>query len=296
MQIPRYAITALCGIGFMLGSVVGCNLVLPGTSSSSGSGTSGSGGTASGDSNETGTDGTNGAGANATEITCIAPQGVTGELATAKIYIEHHAADEDTGVHGIVGADGNSETCIFDSNDDLILAIRPQGNLQDLGVADTFFESREPPNSDPSFAIDDILGMFPAGTYTITGVSAVDGQSLAGTAIFTHTIPAAPVINSPSEGEVVSPVDLVVTWEPVTGTIRGEGVEITGYEVIITKDVDEDPNSFARPVLDVHLLPSETSLTVPNEFLESGMPYELEVLAIEFSGNQTIEIVFFETE
>jgi hypothetical protein len=229
-------------------------------------------------------------------VTCAPPQGEIGEYETAKIYIEHNATDEDTGVHGIVGADGTSETCIFDSSGELILAVRPQGNLGDLGVADTFFESREPPNSEPGFAADDILAMFPEGTYTITGVSAVDGQSLEGTALFTHAIPQPPVITSPEEDQVVSTDNLVISWEAVTQTIDGEAVDITGYEVIVPKDVDEDPSSFARPVLDVHLPPSETTLTVPNEFLEPGTPYELEVLAIEFSGNQTIAIIFFGTE
>jgi len=38
-----------------------------------------------------------------------------------------------------------------------------------------------------------------------------------------------------------------------------------------------------------------TSLTVPSEFMEPGTEYELEVLALEKSGNQTISVLFFET-
>lgn len=266
---PRIALLA---VSFTAAVVVGCGFVAP-------------------DPN-----GSNGAGTDTDTITCVPPQGTTGEFETAKIYIEHNATDEDTGVHGIVGVGGTREACIFDSSGQLILAIKPQGNLGDLGVADTFLESREPPNTEPGFTIDDILAKFPEGTYTITGVSSVDGQSLTGTALFTHTIPEAPVITSPGEDAVVSPNNLVVSWEPVTQSFRGEAVDITGYEVIITKDVDDDPNGFSRPTLSVHVPPSQTSLTVPNEFLETGAPYELEVLVIEFSGNQTIGIIFFETE
>lgn len=264
------ALVAVCGV-FLL-TVTGCMPVTPGPG------------------------GSNGGGNGSNAVTCAPPQGTPEEFETAKIYIEHNATDEDTGLHGIVGADGTSETCIFDSSGELILAIKPQGNLGDLGVADTFFESREPDNTEPGFGIDDILSLFPEGTYTITGVSAVDGQSLTGTALFTHTIPEAPVITSPEEDAVVAPTNLVVSWEPVTGAIRGENVNITGYEVIITKEVDDDPNSLARPTFDVHVPPSQTSLTVPDEFLEPETEYELEVLAIEFSGNQTIAISFFETE
>ena len=38
------------------------------------------------------------------------------------------------------------------------------------------------------------------------------------------------------------------------------------------------------------------ALAVPEEFLEAGTEYELEVLALEVSGNQTISVSFFETE
>ena len=39
-----------------------------------------------------------------------------------------------------------------------------------------------------------------------------------------------------------------------------------------------------------------TSLTVAPEFLESGKPYKVEVLAIEVGGNQTITEVSFVTQ
>jgi hypothetical protein len=38
-----------------------------------------------------------------------------------------------------------------------------------------------------------------------------------------------------------------------------------------------------------------TSLTIPPELLDSGTEYELEILAIEKSDNQTISLIFFET-
>jgi hypothetical protein len=44
------------------------------------------------------------------------------------------------------------------------------------------------------------------------------------------------------------------------------------------------------------VLPSVTSLSVPHEFLEPRTGYELEVLALEISGNQTISVLFFQTQ
>lgn len=72
-------------------------------------------------------------------------------------------------------------------------------------------------------------------------------------------------------------------------------VDITGYEVIVTKEVEDDPNGFSRPTYDVHLPASVNSLSVPAEFLEADTVYELEVLALEESGNQTISVGFFKT-
>ena len=89
--------------------------------------------------------------------------------------------------------------------------------------------------------------------------------------------------------------DLAIAWDPVTETVDGGPVDITGYEVIVTKEVEDDPHGFSRPTLDVHLPPDVLQLTVPVEFLEPNTIYELEVLALEVSGNQTISVGFFKT-
>ncbi len=75
----------------------------------------------------------------------------------------------------------------------------------------------------------------------------------------------------------------------------GGPVDITGYEVIVTKEDFNDPHGFSKPIYDVHVLPTVNSLSVPVEFLEPGTVYELEVLALEVSGNQTISVGFFQT-
>ena len=122
-----------------------------------------------------------------------------------------------------------------------------------------------------------------------------DGTSLTGFATFTHDIPAAPTITSPLEDAVVVVDNLAIEWNDVTQTVDGRAVTITGYEVIITKDVKDDPNGFSRPTYDVHVPPDRNRLSVPIEFLERRTVYELEVLALEKSGNQTISVLFFKT-
>lgn len=120
---------------------------------------------------------------------------------------------------------------------------------------------------------------------------------------FTHVIPAEPEITHPplvpdldeADPPVLDGAGLVVRWEPVTATIEGSAVEITGYQVIVTEEEAEDPNGWARPIYDVHVDPEVTALAVPAGFVRAGTLYEVEVLAIELSGNQTISVGFFRT-
>jgi hypothetical protein len=233
--------------------------------------------------------------------TCTAAQAETVTIATAKLIIEYNATDGDLGVHGAFDDHGWSELCVYDPNGTLVLAVNPQSQLKDLTMAGIFFESREPELSEFSFA--DLAAQFPEGQYEVRGTN-FDGTVLTGAATFSHDVPAAPTITAPALAEdvetadevVVSTTDLVIEWEDVTETVDGNPVAITGYEIIITKEEHDDPHGFSRPVFDVHVPADRNRLSVPVEFFEASTVYELEVLALEESGNQTITVGFFTTE
>jgi hypothetical protein len=214
-------------------------------------------------------------------------------LPATKLFIEHNSTDEDTGVHGLFDGVDWTKLCVYDPSGRLALEVEPNRQLRTQSISGIFFESAEPPNDE--VPIEEILARFPEGLYSVRG-RAKDGRRLTGAAIFTHAIPAGPIIIFPKDGDVVPSSGLVVMWNHVTTTITGRPINRTGYEVIITKDVPNDPNGFSRPTLDVHVPPSVTSLTIPNEFLEPGSRYELEVLALEVSGNQTLTSLFFQTQ
>jgi hypothetical protein len=232
-------------------------------------------------------------GALAQDDDCSSSGGPAVKLPAAKLIIEHNATDEDTGVHGLFDGVNWTKLCVYDPDGVQILVVQPKGQLREQSISGIFFESAEPPNSEVS--IDEFKSRFPEGLYAVRG-RAKDGRRLTGAAQFTHTIPAAPVIAFPQDGGVVDASNLVVSWNPVTMTLDGKPLNPTGYQVIITKDVKDDPNGFSRPTFDVHVLPSVTSLTVSKEFLEPKTTYELEVLALEASGNQTISVLFFQTQ
>jgi hypothetical protein len=231
---------------------------------------------------------------------CPPEEGPTTEIGAAKLIIEYNFTDQDAGVHGAFDADGWRVLCVFDPDGRQVLEVGPRGQLQDLSMGAIFFESREPPRSEFSFS--DLQAAFPEGQYSVRAES-YDGKILAGEATFTHDVPAAPEITSPGLAEEpegtganpIAPDDLVVTWDEVAETLDGEPVDITGYEVIVTKEDAEDPNGFSQPIYDVHVPPAASQLSVPPEFLEADTVYELEVLALEVSGNQTISVGFFKT-
>ncbi len=222
------------------------------------------------------------------------------EWEVAKIYIEHNATDEDTGLHGLIGGEPWRSVCVTAPDGTQLWGMEPADRLQDLGVSDFFWESNEPP--DDEYSIDDLQADFPEGRYVVAGTG-VDGVDRIAEAIFTHAIPAEPEITEPplvgdieeESPPVVDAGGLVIRWKPVDETITGGPVTITGYQIIVTDEEAEDPNGWARPVYDVHVDPGVTALSIPDEFLKSGTLYELEVLAIETSGNQTISVGFFRT-
>jgi len=234
------------------------------------------------------------------QIACMPAQGATATIASAKLYVEYNATDEDLGVHGAFDDHGWSELCVYAPDGALVLAVRPQGQLKDLTMAGIFFESREPPVDE--FSFEDLKVRFPEGQYEIRATN-FDGTGLTGAATFTHDIPKPPAVTYPpivdeeNAGDVQVPrTGLIVEWEDVTETVAGDPVLITGYEVIISKVEHDDPHGYSKPIFDVHVPPDRNSLSISPEFLEPGTLYELEVLALEESGNQTITVGFFTTE
>jgi len=201
-----------------------------------------------------------------------------------EFFFELNDTDQDLGVQLNLGGEPWSELAIFDPCGNRILEVEGEDSLGDFGLSDFFFESNEP--SFDEISREEILATFPAGKYRFVGCT-VEGDRLEGTAMLTHDIPDAPVIGSPEEDEMVDPDDVVVRWQEVT---TPAGIEIVAYQVIVTNEED------SRFRYDVRVPADVTSLSVPAEFFEDGTEYELEVLAVEKGGNQTISILFFTTE
>jgi hypothetical protein len=226
----------------------------------------------------------------------------THTLQSSYLYVEDNAGDGDLGVHGYFDDHGWKELCIYDPAGELVLHVLPSGRMGKLGIAGVFFESLEPVYTDWSY--EDLKADFPEGEYSVKGLN-WDGKALAGAANFTTLVPLPPKIVRPAtvpEADAgplpaVPVADLIVEWMPVTKSRDERVPQITGYQVWINKENHEDPNGFSRPVFDLHLGPDRTMITVPAAFFDANSVYELEILAIEESGNQTIAgASYFRTE
>jgi len=203
----------------------------------------------------------------------------------ARLIIEYNASARDIGVQFFLDAEEWQNIRILDPLDNEIFEATAKGRLLTQGGGtELFLESVEPERRD--LTLTQFFANFPAGIYRFRGTTP-EGDRLYGNVRFTHVIPAGPVITLPvpaGEGECTAnvPIPAVVAWNGVTTTIKGQPLDVDRYEVIVETD-NEDAN------FDVHLpAGSDTSVTVPAEFLEPGRDYVFEVLAIEAGGNQTI--------
>jgi hypothetical protein len=125
---------------------------------------------------------------------------------------------------------------------------------------------------------------FPEGRYSFVART-LDGRRLIGSDRLTHDIARRPVVLAPSRNAVVDAAAVVVSWRPVT---KPSGIRIVRYRVVVSKDG-------TNRELGMDLTPQVTSVTIPAAFLEPGAKYDVEVVARESSGNETVTEVPFRT-
>ncbi len=201
-------------------------------------------------------------------------------LEEAKIFIEFNDTDQDVGVH--IFLDGEWESIrITDPQGRVIFNVAGVNALGEIGLSELFVEGEEP--SLDELPLAELFALFPEGLYTFEGRSE-DGERVRAKARFSHRIPGAPNILTPQEGVPQDRTNTVINWEPVTSPA---GVEIAGYEVIVSGDGIAEMSIKVPAWL--------THLRVPPEILRPGREYGFEVLTIEKNGNQTIFEGSFET-
>jgi hypothetical protein len=184
----------------------------------------------------------------------------------ARIFFEFNSTDNDLGVQVLLDGDAWNRLGILDPRGERILEITAEGRLGELGLTELFFESDEP-------SPEEVLALFRAGNYEFEGET-VEGDELEGEARLSHKLPPAPIIVTPSfPGQELDRTNTVIEWQAIPG--------IAGFEVIVE-------NEDAGAEMTVPLPATTTRLHVPEEFLDPGTGYKVEVLAIAENGNKTI--------
>jgi hypothetical protein len=200
------------------------------------------------------------------------------------LFIETNQTDGDAGLQMKLDGEKWRQLKVHDPKGrKVMMEAKGKGRLRNWGLTELFFETDEPPFD--NFPFSKFKKRFPEGKYTFTGRT-VGGRKMVGSDRFSHLVPDGPVVTSPTEGEQVDPNAFTVSWEPVT---TPDGLEIVRYIVVVTQ---EDPER----ELSMDLLPGATSASIPAQFLNPSSETEVEVLAREKSGNQTITEVQFATK
>ena len=222
----------------------------------------------------------------------------------ANIHFETNASACDMGIQLIFDTEGIIEGFVRSPEGSNIYAFESKAGLKRIGgQTEGFLEGVEPQitellsalGCDPSdeeeeISIDKLFNAFPAGPYTFKGTGKDDAK-FKGQAILSHAIPAGAKITAPADGTVVPDnAPLLIDWEAVSEPILPNlgPVDIVGYHVVVVEGGGE-----ALPQFDVDVPETETSVTVPAEYLKPNTFYDFEVLSTEASGNQTISEGFF---
>ena len=213
----------------------------------------------------------------------------------AKLIIEHNATDNDTGFQIFLDADGWEKLQIVGPAG-LVAEFLPAGHMTELGMTELFLETVEPANV--KIPLDKILEKMPEGEYqfiaTASKMSDIKGQ-ITGKAILSHKIPDGVTLVTPPEGTSVPMGNIMMEWKASNKAINGSGLNIIAYQLIIEKDEEPHKRMIGKRGLSMYLPASTTAIAVDMAFFEAATPYKWEVLAIEESGNQTLQSGTFKT-
>lgn len=194
---------------------------------------------------------------------------------------------------------------IADSDGQPVFGGALSGAAADQTASELTFASRPShpyaPEEYPGETLDSFLARYPAGEYTFTGTTD-DGTIVTSTATLTHDIPAHPDVRVRVDHD-----DVKVAWRPVNDCfddVDCDEVEIVEYAVKFSEE-DVTREYFADGAFtngdsrytEMHVLPDQICrrrmcrIEMDGEFFVPGNTYEVQVFALEASGNSTYRSV-----
>jgi hypothetical protein len=185
----------------------------------------------------------------------------------AEIFLEQNATDQDTEVVLLAkGGDvGLRRLWIFSPTRQLIYRFVSPGTGNNIGGREIVIESPEPVN------LEVILKAYPEGVYTFVGKDYND-QWLYSQTTLVHDIPLPVTITFPAEESEVPRFDFEVVWE--------SAIPADHYLVELQNEVSEEE-------LLVEVPGDQNSFRAPEEWLVSGVEYQVSVGVVNDNGNIT---------
>jgi hypothetical protein len=201
------------------------------------------------------------------------PVGPTIPFDAVSMTIEVNATDDDAGV------------ILFSDTEERLhhLTIRdPSGNVvyemtssdgQGLGLTEISSETAEPDIKSAFLA-------YPEGNYTLIG-EAFDGTIVTGVAHLSHSVPEAPQITQPADGDQLAIDHVQIKWG-LDGTVDHYWIEL---------EQEDPPVNFT-----IQLQPGVHKFTIPDQVLRKASTYHVGVGAVGSNGNATVSEVEFDTK
>ncbi len=220
------------------------------------------------------------------------------------IHFETNASACDMGIQISFDTGGVSEGWVKDPNGQVVYQFGAVGGAEVTHNITEGFQERVEPQiveleqalgcerdaEEPEIFLTELLSAWPEGKYIFGGQNA--DTNFRGFAKLSHKLAAGPEIVAPADGDVVSADEhLLIRWKKVTEPIMpGFGpVEIVGYHVLLADITSAEPAPGKTKIqFDADVPQSTSSFLVAKQFLRPNRIYELEILATEKGGNQTI--------
>ena len=193
---------------------------------------------------------------------------------TAEIYFEQNATDGDAEVvfKAKAGDDGMTKLKVVSPNGRTVIDfVAPDATM---GIRSFHMESPEPES------IDAIKEAYPEGVYKFSGTT-VDGTEYMSEAALSHILPQTVTVQYPAdEAENIETSQLKITWLPIKGA----------ESYLIEVEQDE-----LNVKVEAQLLNSQTTFSVPENFLQPDLEYKIVIGAESTIGNLNFVETSFKT-
>jgi hypothetical protein len=189
------------------------------------------------------------------------------------VTIEVNATEADAGV--ILFNDTEERLhhlTILDPSGNVIYEMT-SSDAQGLGLTEMSSETAEPDITTAFLA-------YPEGDYTFTG-EAFDGTIITSVAHLSHSVPGAPDVTAPEDGDLIGIKHVNIEWE------LDESVDHYWIEI----EQEEPPANFT-----IQLQPGVHEFKIPSELLRKASSYQVGVGAVGTNGNVTVSQVSFDTK